>query len=94
MVRPSGIVKDALYPSHGIDFTELVILRPFSVNLEPRNPKCDATRVEGCWGFEPHEKGMAYTHCNLNMKFGLLPSERCEFVSLDLTDPLSNRARR
>jgi hypothetical protein len=38
MVQPSGIVKDALYPSNGIDFTELVILRPFPVNPEPRHP--------------------------------------------------------
>jgi hypothetical protein len=34
--------------------------------------KCDPTRVGAYWGFEPHEKGVAYSHCNLNVKFRLL----------------------
>ena len=58
-----------------------------------KKSKCDPTRVGAYWGFEPHEKRMAYSHCNLNVKFGLLQRKEQIYQSGSDGSSIQSRSR-
>jgi len=84
-----GLIRNR---QRGIDFTELVILRLFPVNPEPRNPNA-IQRGLGPIGGSNLTRNEWHIHIVIWMWNSDYCSERSKFISLDLTDPLSNRAR-